>query len=116
MGWNPFRSSWHIAPRNTFGNALSSIGHFYKGVFGLDSGGLLNLRNRASQLQGMDPKQIAADTQRKAQAEAEAAIKQAKFEASVRAGLEKLMLKRRRGFGASMVVQPTLGSTMTLGS
>jgi len=40
----------------------------------------------------------------------------AEFEASRRAGLEKLMLKRRRGFGASMIVQPTLGSTMTLGS
>ena len=56
------------------------------------------------------------DAQNRARAEAEAAVKQAKFEASKRAGLEKLMLKRRRGFGASMIVQPTLGSTMTLGS
>ena len=56
------------------------------------------------------------ERERSARAAAEAAVKQAEFEASRRAGLEKLMLKRRRGFGASMIVQPTLGSTMTLGS
>jgi len=116
MGWNPFRSSWHIAPRNTFGNTFSSIGHFYKGVFGMDSGGLLNLGNRASQVQGRDPKQDVADADAKAKADAEAAAKQAEFEASRRAGLERLAQKRKKGFGASMIVNPTLGSSSTLGS
>lgn len=51
-----------------------------------------------------------------AEAEATAAAKQAEFEASRREGLERLALKRKRGFGASMIVNPTLGSTSTLGS
>jgi hypothetical protein len=51
-----------------------------------------------------------------AKANADAAVKQAEFEASVREGLERLALKKRRGFGASMIVPPTLGSTSTLGS
>jgi len=51
-----------------------------------------------------------------AQAEAEAAAKQAEFEASKRAGLERLAQKRKKGFGASMIVNPVLGSTGTLGN
>lgn len=51
-----------------------------------------------------------------ARAAAEAAARQAEFEASRREGLERLALKRKRGFGASMIVNPSLGSTSTLGS
>ena len=52
----------------------------------------------------------------KARAEAEAAERQALFEASTRAGLERLAMKRRRGFGASMIVNPVLSSVSTLGA
>jgi hypothetical protein len=62
-----------------------------------------------------DPKSAAIEAD-KAKAEAEAQAKQAEFEASQRAGLERLAQKRRRGYGASMIVQPTLGSSATLGS
>ena len=114
MGWNPFKSSWHLAPRSTFSNALGSVGNFYKGVFGMDSGGLLST-DRVGQVQGGDPKQDKADAAAAGDAAAAAAVKQALFEASTRAGLERLALKRRRGFGASMIVNPTLGSGSVLG-
>lgn len=66
---------------------------------------------------GMAPSAASADIEaNKAKADAEAAAKQAEFEATQRAGLERLALKRKRGFGASMIVNPTLGSTSTLGS
>ncbi len=58
----------------------------------------------------------AAKNEEKARAEAEAAAKQAEFEASARAGLERLALKKKKGFGASIIVDPTLGSTTALGS
>ncbi|HQU13691.1 MAG TPA: hypothetical protein PKV70_05540 [Thermodesulfobacteriota bacterium] len=51
-----------------------------------------------------------------AKSDAEAAVKQAEFEASKREGLERLALKRKRGFAASQIVTPTLGSISTLGS
>jgi hypothetical protein len=51
----------------------------------------------------------------KAKADAAAAKKQALFEATTRAGLERLALKRKKGFGASMIVNPVLGSQTTLG-
>ena len=50
-----------------------------------------------------------------ASAAATEAKKQALFEASKREGLERLALKRKRGFGASMIVNPTLGSGSVLG-
>lgn len=56
------------------------------------------------------------DAQNKAIAEADAAVKQAEFEASKKAGLERLALKRKKGFGGSMIVNPSLGSTSPLGS
>ncbi|MDA8122317.1 MAG: hypothetical protein M0Z38_07110, partial [Deltaproteobacteria bacterium] len=49
-----------------------------------------------------------------ARSAAEAAIRQAEFEASAKAGMERLALKRKKGFAASMLV-PTLGSSATLG-
>lgn len=53
-----------------------------------------------------------------ADAAAEAAIKQAEFEASAKAGRERLALRRKRGFGASMLVDPysALGASSTLGA
>ena len=54
----------------------------------------------------------------KADAAAAADIRQAEFEASAKAGLERLALKRKRGFGQSMLVDPgsSLGASSTLGS
>ena len=90
---------------------MNLFGHIYHGILDLGStfAGMVGYETPWAR---RDRK----EKERNAQAEAEAAAKQAEFEASRRAGLEKLMLKRRRGFGASMIVQPTLGSTMTLGS
>jgi len=53
----------------------------------------------------------------KSEADAAAAQRQAEFEASARAGLERLALRRRRGFAASMIVDPgsSMGTTSTLG-
>jgi len=54
-----------------------------------------------------------------ARADAAAAEKQAMFDASTKEGLERLALKRKRGFGASVLVQPTtsaFGSGSTFGS
>ena len=68
---------------------------------------------------GMAPSEKSANIEAgKAQAEAEAAAKQALFEASSKAGLERLALKRKRGFSASMIVNPasTFGSGSTFGS
>ncbi len=59
---------------------------------------------------------LANEATDKARADAEAAAKQAAFEATQREGLERLALRRKRGFGASMIVDPTLGATTTLGS
>jgi hypothetical protein len=51
-------------------------------------------------------------------AAAAAAIRQAEFEASAKAGMERIALRRKRGFGQSMIVNPgsTLGTSSTLGS
>lgn len=51
-------------------------------------------------------------------AAAAAAVRQAEFEASAKAGLERIALRRRRGFAASMIVDPgsSLGTSSTLGS
>jgi hypothetical protein len=57
-----------------------------------------------------------AEQYAKAQADAAAAVKQAEFEATTKAGLERLALKRKKGYGASQIVNPSLGSTSTLGS
>jgi len=110
-GWNPFKGDFRISKgsfrrnplREMFGGdtLLADLGNTFAGAVGYETPWARRSRE---------------EEERNAQAEAEAAVKQAEFEASTRAGLEKLALKRRRGFGASMIVQPTLGSTMTLGS
>ncbi|MBF8258977.1 MAG: hypothetical protein HW377_1351 [Actinobacteria bacterium] len=65
---------------------------------------------------GMAPSDKSAGIEAgKAASEAAAAEKQALFEATTRAGLERLALKRKKGFGASMIVNPVLGSQTTLG-
>ncbi|MDA8178303.1 MAG: hypothetical protein M0T69_02010 [Deltaproteobacteria bacterium] len=56
------------------------------------------------------------DANKKAMAAAEAQARQAEFEAAKAAGIERLALKRRKGYGASMVVTPTLGGASTMGS
>ena len=60
----------------------------------------------------------AKDATDKANSAADAAIKQAEFEASAKAGLERLALRRRKGFAASMIVDPgsSLGTSSTLGA
>ena len=117
-GWKPFkgdfrisRSSFRRNPLDDLFGGQSIIGHTYKGIS--DLGGAFA---GAVGYETPEARGDREEKERKAQAEAEAAVKQAEFEASRRAGLKKLMLKRKRGFGASMIVQPTLGSTMSLGS
>ena len=117
-GWKPFKGDFRISRSSFRRNPLedlfgreSLIGHTYKGIS--------DLGKTFAGAVGYETPEARGDREeeeRRARAEAVAAAKQAEFEASQRAGLEKLMLKRRRGFGASMIVQPTLGSTMTLGS
>ena len=117
-GWNPFKGNFRISRSSFRRNPLedlfgreSLIGHTYQGIS--------DLGNTFAGVVGYETPEARGDREekeRRARAEAAAAVKQAEFEASRRAGLEKLMLKRRRGFGASMIVQPTLGSTMALGS
>jgi hypothetical protein len=60
----------------------------------------------------------AEEKKEKAMADADASIKQTEFEASAKSGLERLSLKRKRGFASSMLVDPvsSLGSGSTLGS
>ena len=66
---------------------------------------------------GMAPSSESASIEeQKAKSAAEAAAKQADFEASQREGLERLALKRKKGFGASQIVNPTLGSGSKLGA
>ena len=110
-GWHPFKGDFRISKSSFRRNPLEDL-------FGRDTL-LADLGNTVASTVGYETpwaRRSREEEERNAQAEAEATVKQAEFEASKRAGLEKLMLKRRRGFGASMIVQPTLGSTMTLGS
>lgn len=52
----------------------------------------------------------------KERATASAEVRQAEFEASKREGIERLALKRKKSFASSMIVNPILGSSATLGS
>lgn len=123
-GWKPFGGDFRISKQGLFGGnpyekiVGPDVTNFYKGVYGYDSGGWLNFGGRKEQVSGKDPKDEATAEAGKAQAAAEAAIKQAEFEASQREGFSRLALKRRKGFAASMLVDPgsALGSSSTLGS
>ena len=116
-GWHPFKGDFRISKSSFRRNPLkdlfgkeSLIGQGYRGISDLGKAGAGAVGYETPEARG-----DREEKERNARAEAEAAVKQAEFEASRRAGLEKLALKRRRGFGASMIVQPTLGSTMALG-
>jgi hypothetical protein len=63
-------------------------------------------------------KKEAQEADAAARAAAEAARKQSLFEASEKEGLERLALRRKRGFGQSILAAPvsSLGSSSTLGS
>lgn len=98
------------------GNPFKKVGSFFKGV--VRSIGRLGGNDKYGNYSawGMAPSAESAQIESdKANAEAEAAAKQAEFEASKREGLERLALKRKKGFGASMIINPILGSTSTLG-
>ena len=117
-GWHPFKGDFRISKSSFKNNPLdalfgrgSLIGKGYRGISDLGTYGGAMVGYKSPEY-----KSKMATKEREAQAAAEAAVKQAEFEASRRAGLKRLALKRKRGFGASMIVQPTLGSTMTLGS
>ena len=100
------------------GNPFSRIGSFFKRDI-LRPIGRLGGNDEYGNYSawGMAPSKASAGIKAdKARAEAEAAAKQAEFEALTAAGLERLALKRKRGFGASQIVIPTLGSSSTLGS
>ena len=117
-GWHPFKGDFRISRSSFRRNPLedllggqSIIGHTYKGIS--------DLGNTFAGIVGYETPEARGDREekeRRARAEAEAAVKQAEFEASRRAGLERLAQKRKKGFGASMIVNPTLGSSSTLGS
>ena len=110
------------------GNPFKRVGKFFKKVGSQIYGEVGRIPHNVGRLGGNDkygnysawgmaPSAASADIEsQKAQADAEAAAKQAEFEATQREGLERLALKRKKGFGASMIVNPTLGSTSTLGS
>jgi len=53
-----------------------------------------------------------------AAADADAAARQTEFEASEKAGLERLALRRKKGYLASMIADPesSVGSSSTLGA
>lgn len=103
---NPFKGNPFKRLGNFFSDTVSSIGRL---------GGNDKYGNYSAW--GVSPSEASAGIESdKARAEAEAAAKQAEFEASARAGLERLALKRKKGFGSTMIVNPTLGSTTTLGS
>ena len=117
-GWNLFKGDFRISRSSFRRNLLddlfggqSLIGHAYKGISDRGTAGSAALGYETPEAKG---DRVAAE--KKAKAEAEAAAKQAEFEASRRAGLERLAQKRKKGFGASMIVNPTLGSSSTLGS
>lgn len=119
-GWNPFKGNFRISKSSFRNNPLddlfgqnSMIGHAYLG--------LSDLGNASAGAVGYDTPEVKGDikaAKESSDAAAAAAIKQAEFEASRKAGLERLALRRRKGFGASMIVDPgsALGSTSTLGS
>ena len=118
QGWHPFKGNFRISKGSFKNNPLdalfgrgSLIGKIYRGISDLGAYGEAMVGYKSPEY-----KSEMAIKKREARAAAEAAVKQAEFEASRRAGLKRLALKRKRGFGASMIVQPTLGSTMTLGS
>lgn len=73
------------------------------GMLGIETPGM---KNEAKDLAG------------KTEAEAAAAARQAEFEASTKAGLERLALRRRRSFASSILVAPgsSLGSGSTMGT
>jgi hypothetical protein len=117
-GWKPFRGDFRISKSSLRHNPLddlvgrgSLIGKAYRGFsdFGTYGGAKLGYESP-------EYKHKMSAKASEAEATAEAAAKQAEFEASKRAGLERLALKRKKGFGASMIVNPSLGSTSTLGS
>ena len=117
-GWNLFKGNFRISRSSFRRNPLedlfggqSMIGHGYKGISDLGNAGAGAVGYETPEAKG---DRVAAE--RNAKAAAEAAAKQAEFEASRRAGLERLAQKRKKGFGASMIVNPTLGSSSTLGS
>lgn len=105
-----------------WGSNSSSI----KGMF--DSGGFigrgyhkfLNFGAEGGKAMGIETDQSknkAEFEKTTAAAAADAAIRQAEFEASAKAGLERLAARRRKGYATSVIVDPgsTLGSTSTLG-
>jgi hypothetical protein len=98
MGWNPFK-----------GNPFKRVGGFLE-----DSneqlGNWMMQKGWQTDAKEYDVKEAQPI------ARAAAAAKQAEFEASTRAGLERLALKRRKGFQVSMIVNPTMGSGSKLGS
>ena len=104
MGWKPFS-------RNPFSS---------EGLFGGPYNATVRLGDKGGAMFGLptDTRKEMDAAPGKAQAEAEAAARQALFEASSKAGLERLALKRKRGFSASMLVNPasTFGSGSTFGS
>ena len=116
-GWNPFKGDFRISKGSFKNNPLedlfgknSMIGHGYLGIADLGKASAGAVGYQTPEAKG--DKKAEEESARSAAA---AAIKQAEFEASKREGLERLALKRKKGFGASMLVNPTLGSSATLG-
>lgn len=95
-----------LAAPFTFGTSLAAIpGASIAAQLGLDLVG--GSAAKALKKDETDPAAAAA-----------ADARQAEFEASAKAGLERIALRRRRGFAASMIVDPgsSLGTPSTLGS
>jgi hypothetical protein len=98
-------------PLGGFG-ALESA--FSKGDPGSPAGSLASAVGYKTPAAKGEAGRIAAESD----AAAQAAIRQAEFEASAKAGQERLALRRKRGFGQSMLVDPgsALGVSSTLGA
>ncbi len=119
-GWNLFKGDFRISRSSFRRNPLDDL--FGRGsLIGEGYRGISDLGNAGAGAVGYETPEVKTDIAEKnkqAAADTAAAIKQAEFEASARAGLERLALKRRKGFAAAMLVDPgsALGSTSTLGS
>lgn len=100
-----------LAAPFTFGTSLAAIpGASVAAQAAMAAGGYTAGKKSVQGLQ--------EESEREAKAAADAAAKQAEFEASQKEGLESLARRRRRGFGSSMIAQPSssLGSSSRLGS
>lgn len=104
-----------------FRQGLSGAGRMFKkyGEYAIPFYGQTKMGFDAAQGQmpGTDyENKQAAKNEEEARAAAEAQARQREFEASQKAGFEALAQRRRKGFGSSIVVRPSLGSSTTLGS